>query len=183
MTRDQVIGLIVQRLADSALIDQQSSLLLVEPTTQSVEFFPANDQTSIRYPVSTARNGLGNLNESYQTPVGVHRIAEKIGDGEPCGMVFRGRKPTGKLATTMDNQSEDQITSRILWLEGLEPGFNQGGDCDSYQRYIYIHGTSDEQRIGQPVSAGCVRMRNDDMIELFDEVESGAIVLIRSQEE
>ena len=184
MTRDQVIDWISQRIADTSFVQTQTSLLVVEPATQQLHFLPGNggSQLSHSYPVSTAAKGLGNRNESNQTPTGVHRIAAKIGDGEPAGMVFRGRKPTGELAADMDNQAEDQITSRILWLEGLEPGINLGADCDSYQRYIYIHGTSDEGRIGQAVSAGCVRMKNQDVIDLFERVETGAVVLIRSDE-
>lgn len=178
MIRDQVISKISDRLDDSSVIDPQRSILVVDPSSQTLVLFPAGSSASLQYAVSTASNGLGNLQDSYQTPTGVHVIAEKIGANEPSGMVFRGRQPTGELAADLDNQQEDQITSRILWLKGLEPGFNQGGDHDSFDRYIYIHGTSDEKRIGEPVSAGCVRMRNDDVIELFDRVEIGAVVLI-----
>ncbi len=178
MTRDQVISAISDRLGDSSIIDPQCGLVVVDPSTQTLELFVVDSDASQQYAVSTARNGLGNQTDSFQTPTGVHVVADKIGANEPNGMVFRGRKATGELAADMDNQQEDQITSRILWLRGLEPGFNQGGDQDSFDRYIYIHGTSDEQRIGKPVSAGCVRMRNDDVIELFDRVEIGAVVLI-----
>ncbi len=178
MTRDQAISKISERLDDPSIIDPHFGLMVVEPSTQTLHLFSADSNSSRQYVVSTASKGLGNLMDSFQTPIGVHTVAEKIGANEPCGMVFRGRKPTGELAADMDNRQEDQITSRILWLRGLEPGLNEGGDHDSFDRYIYIHGTSDEQRIGEPVSAGCVRMRNDDVIELFDRVETGAIVLI-----
>ena len=178
MNRDQVISKISDRLDDTSVIDPQCDCLVVDPSKQTLELFSAGSTVPLQYAVSTARNGLGNQKDSYQTPTGVHRIAEKIGANEPSGMVFRGRQATGELAADLDNREEDQITSRILWLQGLEPGFNQGDECDSYDRYIYIHGTSDEQRIGEPVSAGCVRMRNRDVIELFDNVDIGAFVLI-----
>ena len=93
-------------------------------------------------------------------------------------MVFESREPTGRIAKDLDNREYDEITSRILWLDGLENGVNRNGVCDTFARYIYIHGTSDEKRIGEPVSAGCIRMKNDDVIELFDEVMENDIVLI-----
>ena len=93
-------------------------------------------------------------------------------------MVFKAREPTGNIADNLDNREQDQITSRILWLDGLEEGVNCGGVYDTYARYIYIHGTSDEKRIGEPVSAGCIRMKNDDVIELFDEVLVNDLVVI-----
>ena len=134
---------------------------------------------SRRYPVSTAARGVGNRRDSFMTPTGIHRIHSKIGGGEPRGTIFEARVATGRLAQDLDNREKDEITSRILWLDGLEPGVNLDGDCDTLSRYIYIHGTSDEQRIGRPVSAGCIRMRNDDVIELFDEVQVDDLVVIR----
>ena len=137
---------------------------------------PENNRS---YAVSTAANGLGNRLDSFKTPFGIHRIRQKIGGGEPRGMIFEAREPLGKIAGNLDNRDKDEITSRILWLDGLEEGVNRGGTCDTFERYIYIHGTSDEKRIGQPVSAGCIRMNNDDVIELFNEVLVNDIVLIR----
>ena len=178
MTRDQVTRWIADRLGDTSALTVDGPLLLVDPSSQTLELLSADSSESLQYPISTARNGLGNQMDSLRTPVGVHQIVEKIGSGEPPGMIFRGRQPVGEIATDMDNRGEDQITSRILWLSGLEPGFNQGGSQDTHERYIYIHGTSDEQRIGEPVSAGCVRMRNNDVIDLFERVETGTVVLI-----
>ena len=112
---------------------------------------------------------------------GLHQVAEKIGDAQPSGMIFSGRQPTGEIAEPLHGDQdcgEDLITSRILWLEGLEPGVNQGGDVDTHDRYIYIHGTNEEGRIGQTVSHGCIRMTNSDVIELFDRVETGTPVVI-----
>jgi len=133
------------------------------------------------WPVSSASNGVGCTEDSYQTPLGMHRIAEKIGSQSPPGTVFRGRELTGEIAQISldpDDDCDDLITSRILWLEGLEPGINRGENVDSYRRYIYIHGTPEEGRIGQPASRGCIRMRNHDIITLFELVEPGTLVYI-----
>ena len=129
------------------------------------------------YPVSTARNGPGEILDSECTPRGRHRIAEKIGAGCPLDTVFVGRRPTGErwspeLAAA--HPGRDWILTRILWLEGLEPGFNAGGECDTKGRYIYIHGTPASTALGQPGSRGCIRMRNADLVELFDRVEVGS---------
>ncbi len=133
------------------------------------------------YPVSTSRYGTGNKSGSYKPPPGLHRVARKIGDGEPAGTVFRGRVRTGEITEIYyDGRTSegDYILTRILRLEGLEPGINKGEGIDSYSRFIYIHGTKEEGLIGQPVSSGCVRMRNKDVIELFDIVEEGTLVEI-----
>ncbi len=133
------------------------------------------------YPVSTSRHGIGNVNGSEKTPSGLHRIAEKIGGAMPVNEVFIGRLPHGNLDECKARGVElpdDVIMSRILWLEGMEPGRNQGGYVDTYQRYIYIHGTNNEADIGTPVSIGCIRMRNADIVELFRLVEVGTEVNI-----
>jgi lipoprotein-anchoring transpeptidase ErfK/SrfK len=122
---------------------------------------------------------MGNRADSFKTPVGVHRVRQKIGGDQPSGMIFEGRVAMGQIAGSFDNRDKDEITSRILWLDGLEEGVNKGGVYDTFDRYIYIHGTSDEKRIGKPVSAGCIRMKNCDVIELFDAVMVDDIVLIR----
>ncbi len=135
-----------------------------------------------RWPVSTARNGPGERYGSGCTPRGLHRIRLRIGHGCPSGTVFVGRRPTGEIWTpelAAREPDRDWILTRILWLTGAEPGFNRGGDCDTLRRFIYIHGTPDEAAIGTPVSHGCIRMRNDDILELFDRVERGTPVLIR----
>ena len=134
------------------------------------------------YPVSTALKGPGEALGSEQTPRGWHRIRARIGDGCEPGTVFIGRRPTGEIyneALARQYPQRDWILTRILWLCGMEPGRNRFGNVDSMRRFIYIHGTSDEGRIGQPVSAGCIRMKNDDVIRLFDEVLINDIVLIR----
>jgi len=120
------------------------------------------------------------VRDSLGTPVGLHAIADRIGAGQPPGTVFKGRVPTGHHFSELPEHNSDSnlITSRILRLRGLEPSVNQGGDVDSYSRYIYIHGTNHEDRIGRPASAGCILMRNLDIIELFEEVRSGDLVWI-----
>ncbi|WP_420795815.1 L,D-transpeptidase family protein [Ectothiorhodospira magna] len=134
------------------------------------------------FPVSTSRHGIGNQAGSYRTPLGVHRIGQKIGDEAPVGTVFRGRIDTGRIAeivTEPRRTPEDNITTRILWLEGLEYGINRGEGIDSFSRFIYIHGTDEEGLIGRPASEGCVRMTNLDVIELYDLMPYGSLVVIQ----
>ena len=133
------------------------------------------------YPVSTSKYGVGNENGSEKTPLGLHRIKDKIGGSMPINMVMVGREPIGLLDDCINQGRElpdDVITSRIMWLEGMEPGKNQGGYVDTYNRYIYIHGTSEEDKIGTPASIGCIRMRNQDVMDLYRKVEIGTEVLI-----
>lgn len=133
------------------------------------------------YPVSTSDRGTGSRAGSERTPLGRHAIAQKIGAGLPLGAVLENRVPTGRVVLpTQDKKpsGEDLVTSRILWLEGLERGRNRGGDVDTRRRFIYIHGTPEEGRIGRPASHGCIRMKNQDVIELFDLVEVGTPVRI-----
>jgi L,D-transpeptidase YbiS len=132
-------------------------------------------------PISTAKNGAGEQNGSECTPRGWHKVRAKIGAGQPENTVFRGRRPTGELYTPALNEAQpgrDWILTRILWLSGLEPGKNRLGRVDSMRRYIYIHGTPDEVELGRPGSRGCVRMRNRDIIRLFDEISEGTKVFI-----
>ena len=134
------------------------------------------------YPVSTALNGPGEKKNSGCTPRGKHIVRAKIGDGQALGTVFIGRRPTGELWSpelAAEHPARDFILSRILWLSGCEPGVNRLGDVDSMQRYIYIHGTPDTEPMGVPRSHGCVRMRNTDVVELFDRVPAGTPVIIR----
>ncbi|ANB03826.1 L,D-transpeptidase [Ectothiorhodospira sp. BSL-9] len=140
-------------------------------------------QIQREYPISTSRHGIGNQDGSFRTPLGVHRIHSKFGDGAPKGTVFRARENTGKVApivTVPERTPGDFITTRILWLEGLEDGVNRGEGIDSFSRYIYIHGTDEEGLIGQPASEGCVRMTNADVIELFETMPEGTLVVIQS---
>jgi hypothetical protein len=125
---------------------------------------------------STSRFGIGQTEGSNRTPLGLHRIAEKIGGGWPVGTVFKSRKPIGY---TWRGMPDAKITTRILWLEGLEPGFNRGGNVDSHARYIYIHGTGDETTLGRPASCGCIHLAADDLISLFDKLPAGTLVWIQ----
>lgn len=129
------------------------------------------------YPVSTSLFGTGNSEGSFKTPKGVHRVKEKYGHGAPAGRVFRDRIDTGE-DWPVGATGGTVILSRILRLEGCEDGVNRGPGIDSYERYIYIHGTNNEAAIGAPASHGCVCMKNSDVIELFDDVPEGTIVFI-----
>ena len=132
--------------------------------------------------ISTAANGTGSEKGSDKTPLGLHKISEKIGDGAPLGAIFKARQNTGKqveiLTAPGADSKDDYVTSRIMWLEGLEPGVNKGGDVDSKERYIYIHGTGEEGKLGTPASHGCIRMKNADVINLFNRVDENTLVYI-----
>jgi len=131
--------------------------------------------------VATARNGPGERNGSQCTPRGWHRVRAKIGAGCPVGTVFVGRRPTGELYSPALREQfprRDWILTRILWLSGLEPGHNRFGEVDTMRRYIYIHGCPDEDPMGVPSSHGCIKMRNRDIIELFERVPVGTRVII-----
>jgi lipoprotein-anchoring transpeptidase ErfK/SrfK len=146
--------------------------LLVDVARQILEMIEGEVVTAT-WPVSTSRFGLGFEEGSFRTPTGRFRIAEKIGEDAPAGMIFRSRIATGKLAE--QGGEEDLVLTRILWLEGLDPQ-----NANTRQRYIYIHGTNQEHLIGTPASHGCIRLRNNDMIELFDRVHEGTHVEIKS---
>ena len=132
------------------------------------------------FTVSTSKREPSCTEDSLGTPWGLHKVAAKIGDGEPEGMVFRGRRPTGQCYHQYDEETnrENLITTRILRLRGLEEGLNAGGRCDSWDRYIYIHGTNHEEKIGTPASSGCVQLSNTDMLDLFALVPEDTLVLI-----
>jgi len=129
-----------------------------------------------QFPCSTSRFGIGQIEGSNCTPLGLHCIAEKIGGGEPPGTVFKSREVVGH--TSQPEFANAKITTRILWLEGLEPGFNQGTNVDSHARYIYIHGTGDQETIGEPASHGCIHLADADLLWLFDRLPSGTLVWI-----
>ena len=148
---------------------------------QKLYLFNEEGVVEREYPVSTSKYGVGNENSSEKTPLGLHRIKDKIGGAMPINMVMVGREPMGLLDDCIAQGMElpdDVITSRIMWLEGMEPGRNQGGYVDTYNRYIYIHGTSEEDKIGTPASIGCIRMLNKDVVELYRLVDAGTEVLI-----
>ncbi len=155
--------------------------LEIDLLRQRMRFYVGQSLAS-EYWVSTARNGPGEVLNSECTPRGRHAIAEKIGAGAPANSVFVARQATGEIYSrefaATQPPGRDWILTRILWLAGLQPGFNQGGDVDSGARYIYLHGTPDATPLGAPGSRGCVRMRNADIIELFERIEVGDEVLL-----
>lgn len=136
------------------------------------------------YPVSTALNGPGERNGSGCTPRGLHRVRFKIGEGCLPGTVFRARRPTGEIyhpALAERLPERDWILTRILWLTGLEPGRNRGGDRDTLRRFIYIHGCPSSEPMGEPRSHGCIRMHDEDLIDLFRRTPPGALVCILTE--
>ena len=140
-----------------------------------------NQETGVRFRISTARNGTGQRKGSYCTPLGRHIVRAKIGAGCVTNTVFVGRRPTGEIYSAdlaSRFHGRDWILTRILWLSGCEPGFNRMGDVDTMRRYIYIHGSPDSVVMGKPGSIGCIRMHNSDIIRLFDRVTTGTVVEI-----
>ena len=137
-------------------------------------------EISVVFTISTSKNPPSCLTDSYGTPTGLHTVADKIGAGAPEGTVFKGRVATGQVYSRVSPEDAERnlITSRILRLRGLEIGKNSGEGRDSYDRYIYIHGSNHEDRIGQPFSGGCVEMLNADVIELFNQVDQGDLIWI-----
>lgn len=143
----------------------------VSLAAQTLTLFDDAGRELRRYAVSTAEKGAGETNGSYRTPRGEHRIRAKIGAGQPHNAVFVRRRPTGEIHDAALNAAfpgRDWILTRILWLSGCEPGRNRLGCVDTMRRYIYIHGCPDDAPMGVPGSHGCIRMRNADVIELFD---------------
>lgn len=133
------------------------------------------------YPVSTSKDGPGEEMGSGRTPRGLHSVRIKIGDGLPINSVFVGRRPTGEIYTPelgANNPDRDWILTRIIWLTGLESDRNRGGNCDTLRRFIYIHGCPDSEPMGVPASHGCIRMRNSDLLDLFDLVDRDTLVEI-----
>lgn len=154
--------------------------VIINITRQKLSAF-YRDNLIKAYPISTAAKGIGNEKGSYRTPLGKHLVRAKIGKGLPSGAIFVARRWTGE--TYDDSLAEkfprrDWILSRILWLCGCEPGVNRFGSVDTMARYIYIHGTPDTYLLGSPVSHGCIRLSNADVIELFDMLELSTSVNI-----
>lgn len=144
--------------------------------------YRVNDVIEREYSISTAKNGVGEKNGSECTPRGRHIIRAKIGVGEKLNSIFVGRRFTGEIFTESLRQEypdRDWILTRILWLSGLETGINRLGSVDTMRRYIYIHGCPDNDVMGQASSHGCIKMRNTELIELFDKVEVGELVTIK----
>jgi lipoprotein-anchoring transpeptidase ErfK/SrfK len=148
---------------------------------QTLTLFDPGGRAVREYVVSTSRKGPGEQWGSFCTPRGRHTIRAKIGAGAPVNTVFVGRRPTGEIYTSALGErfpDRDWILTRILWLSGCEPGFNRLGSVDTMRRYIYIHGSPDTFEMGRPGSIGCVRMRNAEIVDLFDRVAPGTPVEI-----
>jgi len=148
---------------------------------QRLTLLDAQGTVKASYVISTAANGVGCEKNSGCTPIGAHVVRAKIGSDQPINTVFVGRRPTGEICTPAlmaEFPGRDWILTRILWLSGREVGKNRLGNVDTMQRYIYMHGTPDSVAVGKPESHGCIRMRNVDIVELFDLVEVGTNVLI-----
>lgn len=155
--------------------------IIIHIPTQTLELFDASGKLMRRYLVSTGANGVGEENGSYCTPRGKHVIRARIGAGQPENTVFVKRRPTGEIYTPelgAQHPGRDWILTRILWLSGCEPGYNRLGSCDTMSRYVYIHGTPDSVELGKPGSRGCVRMRNAELVELFEVVRVGTPIEI-----
>ena len=153
----------------------------IDLASQSLELRDARDAVIGRYPVSTSKNGAGELYGSFCTPRGRHVIRAKIGAGQPLNTVFVTRRPTGEIYTPELGSrfpGRDWMLTRLLWLSGCEPGLNRLGRVDTMRRYIYIHGSPDSVVMGKPGSIGCIRMRNAELLQLFDRVEVGTAVEI-----
>ena len=168
-----------------AFIDANSNdnnRIIIDISEQRLYLFE-KDILKQSFPVSTSSFGEGSKENSFKTPLGSHEIKEKIGTNVPINTIFIARVNTSKRAKIINetiNSDDDFVTSRILWLDGLEEGKNKGSGVDSYNRYIYIHGTHEEGLIGQKASHGCIRMFNNDVIDLFDRVQEGTYVLIKA---
>ena len=157
-------------------------ILVVRIPSQTLQFYQQGELVTT-YAVSTSHRPPSTIRNSLGTPPGLHEIAERIGAGQPPGMVFKSRVPTARHFSELSEAENagNLVTTRILWLRGLEPEVNRGGEVDSYERYIYIHGTNHEDRIGSPASGGCVLLRNVEMIELYERVRVGDWVYIDLQ--
>lgn len=173
---------ILTLLLFSAITYAESIYIEVDISEQRL-YLIENSLIKASYPISTSKYGEGSIENSFKTPLGEHSIKEMIGEEAEINTIFTSRINTNRSATIIDqfeDTDNDYVTSRIMWLDGEEEGFNKGGNVDSYRRYIYIHGTHEEGLIGTKASHGCIRMFNYDVIELFNLVNIGTKVLIRA---
>ncbi len=152
-------------------------MIFVNSSNQTLYLFK-NNSLIFESKVSTSIHGMGCKMNSFKTPTGLHKVSSMIGKGLPAGTLFKNRRPTEKVVKKIPMDNSDYITSRILRLNGLEEGKNKGGDVDSYNRYIYIHGTPHRNKLGSKQSQGCIRMSDSDVIKLFDLVDHKTLVLI-----
>ncbi len=161
---------IVDRAIEQYAYSASDDYMLIINTTEQMMYLLKGNTLVDEYVVSTGKTGEGSQQGSGKTPLGYHRIVEKIGDGAPIGAIFVGKKNTGKLSpiyTDTTDIDDDPVVTRIMSLDGLEEGYNKGGSVDSYKRFIYIHGTHEEGLLGTKTSHGCIRMKNTEVVELF----------------
>jgi hypothetical protein len=181
MTEKLINNMVLDSLKSISLDYKNLDLLIAVNISSQELFLLYKGNIKQVYSISTSAYGTGSEENSFRTPLGKHKISEKIGQGLPKGAILKARKWTGAIANIIKNPIDtefDVVTSRILWLEGLEQGKNLGPGIDSKSRYIYIHGTAEEGLIGKPASDGCVRMYNDDVITLFEKVNLNTEVWI-----
>ncbi len=173
-TKAEIISeLIVDFISSKYSKEKLDNFIYIGIKRQKLYFFEANIISKI-YKVSTSLKGAGNEISSYKTPLGLHFIYEKIGNNAPIGTLFINKKNTNKIVEIDSltlNENKDEITTRLMSLMGKELNINKGGRVDTFKRGIYIHGTSNEKSIGKPSSHGCIRMKNNDIIELFNSVD------------
>jgi lipoprotein-anchoring transpeptidase ErfK/SrfK len=169
----------VKQSCEALSITPTHRVIIVSIKQQEMAMLEGDEIVRI-FSISTSKNSPSCRVDSYGTPTGLHAAADKIGAREPLGMVFVGRVPTGQDFTkhTEEEQTRNLITTRIIRLRGLEPDHNVGTGSDSYDRYIYIHGTNHESRIGEPFSGGCIEMRNTEVAELFDLIHENDLIWI-----
>ena len=170
---------IIQK-ANNYISSDYSELLFVSIENQKMYHIKESEIVK-QYTISSSEYGTGSEAGSNKTPLGLHKIKEKYGTKTPINGRMIGRVFYGQIATIYKDKQKsktDDVTSRIFWLEGLEKGKNKGEGIDSYKRYIYIHGTSEEGRLGEPASHGCIRMKNKEVIDLYKIIEVGTLVLI-----
>ena len=174
---DQVLN----RLRKEFTSYSREKIILIDISEQKMSLYNKSNQLIGSYPVSTATKGFGNIVGSDKTPLGAHRISNRFGDNAELGSIFVARQNTGRLAKILTDDidvEEDHVTTRVLWLDGLELGKNKGGNVDSHSRFIYIHGTPEEGLIGKPASHGCIRMINKDVINVFEQSVGDTLVYI-----
>lgn len=160
---------------------QKSDPFLIADLSEQKMYFIRAAEVVQTYSISGSKYGAGSKAGSNKTPLGFHKVKYKYGAGAAEGTIFKARQNTGKKAVIYKDDTdveEDHVTTRILWLEGLEPGKNLGPGISSFERYIYIHGTPEEGLIGKPASHGCIRMLNKDVVELYEQVPESTLVLI-----
>lgn len=173
---EPIINDIKQRFPKSP----QNPLIVISAGEQKL--YLINNNTLEAHTISTGEAGMGSRKGSNKTPLGVHRISQKFGKGAKSGTIFKARQNTHRIAKILTKagakSTADNVTSRILWLSGMELGVNKGGNVDSHERYIYIHGTDEEGRLGKPASHGCIRMKNQSVIQMFKKVPLDTLVVI-----